>query len=1450
MAKKKINLLILEDKPDDAQLMVNELEKEQYELNWKRVETKRDFEKGLSEDPDIIFVDYAVPSFNGLDALMVTEKNKPDIPVIMISGIIGEEVAVNCMKAGATDYVLKNSLFRLGIVTRRAIKETEILKEQRKIEQHLKESRELYFDLSENANDLIHRVTPDGRFEYVNKAWMKTLGYSKEDIPGLRLWSIIKPDSLEHCREVFNKVMKSETVSNIEAVFLTKSGKEVYVEGNANCYFKNGKPVSTRGIFRDISKRKQAEKTLRDSEKKYRTLVESMEEGIGIVNKNEDFIFVNKTTADIFKCSKEELIGKNLKDFTQEKEYKKILEQTLIRRTGKTSRYELSINRKDGITRILSVTATPMYNKDDKYQGSFGIFLDITEHKIADKALERRTAHLIALSKAGQQITSLLELDALLNKIVNTVSEAFKFGYATIFLIDPSTNELVIKAGSGYDVEKIKHIRFKLDDSSICGLVGSKTKASIIPDVSKNKHYLSLDIPKDINSELTVSIKVKGKIIGVLNVQNKKLNAFENADIFTLQTFANQVGVAIDNARLFDKTRQQALDISLLYETGRLLAFSLDTSKVLDRIAKRCTEVMNADFSLVRLIEKDLLVVKSSYFLDPAEKKEVEKLLSDNPIHIGEGIAGKVAESGEPTIHKGANINKLTLPDYTEYLYEKEWIVVPMRVGAKITGVLTLIRKSKKGVFLERDIILVQGIADQAAVAIKNARLYEQAQIEIEERKKIEETLRENEEKFRSITTTAQDAIILMDNSGCISYWNKAAEQIFKYKKSEVIGKPLHSIVAPKKYHKGFLEGFKGFKETGMGAFTGKTVEIIGLTKDGVEFPIELSISSIKLKGKWNAVAIIRDISERKHAEDALKDSEERYRTLFETALDGILIADAETRNFKYCNRAICKMLGYNKDELLKMSINDIHPEDKIEHVTSEFEAQVKKEKKLASDISCLRKDGSIIHVDINANIAVIDGKKCIIEFFRDTIERKQIEQALKESEENYRILVEHSPLGILKTDMNGNIEVVNSALIKILGSPSEQETKKINMITFPLLVKSGISEIIKECIKKGIPINGEFPYISKWGKEVTVNIYLTPIFDPKGKVSGILGIVEDISERKKVQQVQEVIYNIANAVITTKDIKELFHSIRKYLSEIVDTSNFYVALYEKEKDMILLPYEIDEKEKFTSFPAGKTFTAYVLKTGKPLLADEEKSRKLIESGKVEMIGIPAKIWLGVPLKIGKEVIGVVVVQSYSDASLYTKKDMEILEFVSEQIALAIERKKAENTIRESEMRSGMILRTIPSGFFTIDVNRKITSWNKGAEEIIGLKSTDVIGEYCLDILDCEECRKHCSLFDEKVDKPIIGKECTLHLAGRKITISKNADMLRDLKGNIIGALESFDDISDRKRTEEELIKKNEELSKFNLFAVDRELKMVELKKEVNELLMKLKKKQKYEIIK
>jgi len=173
----------------------------------------------------------------------------------------------------------------------------------------------------------------------------------------------------------------------------------------------------------------------------------------------------------------------------------------------------------------------------------------------------------------------------------------------------------------------------------------------------------------------------------------------------------------------------------------------------------------------------------------------------------------------------------------------------------------------------------------------------------------------------------------------------------------------------------------------------------------------------------------------------------------------------------------------------------------------------------------------------------------------------------------------------------------------------------------------------------------------------------------------------EEIIERKRAEQIQKVLYNISNAVITTDNLDELISLIRKELGTIINTTNFYIALYDKKTDIISLPFDVDEKDDYETFPAGKTLTAYVIKTGKSLLVDNKLLTKLIKDGKVEDIGSPSEIWLGVPLKIEGKVTGALAVQSYTDENAYNESDMEMIEFVSDQVSISIDRKKAEDNL-------------------------------------------------------------------------------------------------------------------------------------------------------------------------
>jgi len=153
-----------------------------------------------------------------------------------------------------------------------------------------------------------------------------------------------------------------------------------------------------------------------------------------------------------------------------------------------------------------------------------------------------------------------------------------------------------------------------------------------------------------------------------------------------------------------------------------------------------------------------------------------------------------------------------------------------------------------------------------------------QAEREIQKRKEVEQTLKESEEKLRRITESAQDAIIMMDDQGKVSFWNEAAERIFGYSRQEMMRNDMHNILTPQQYHGTYQKSISHFKETGQGPFIDKITELTGIKKGGTDFPMELSLSGVKIHGKWNAIGIIRDITDRKRVEAERKELEKKLQ--------------------------------------------------------------------------------------------------------------------------------------------------------------------------------------------------------------------------------------------------------------------------------------------------------------------------------------------------------------------------------------------------------------------------------------------------------------------------------------------------------------------------------------------------------------------------------------------
>ncbi|MFQ5772873.1 MAG: PAS domain-containing protein, partial [bacterium] len=184
----------------------------------------------------------------------------------------------------------------------------------------------------------------------------------------------------------------------------------------------------------------------------------------------------------------------------------------------------------------------------------------------------------------------------------------------------------------------------------------------------------------------------------------------------------------------------------------------------------------------------------------------------------------------------------------------------------------------------------------------------------------MEESLRESEKRTRLIVDTAYDAFIGMDADGLITDWNAQAETTFGWSREEALGKKVSETIIPLHHRNGHQKGLKHFLATGEGTVFNKRIEISALHRDGHEFPVELSITPIRLKESYLFSAFVHDITERKQATKALQESESKHRILFNNIADPIFIFDQKSNHFLDCNHAVFRIYGYTKDELKAMT--------------------------------------------------------------------------------------------------------------------------------------------------------------------------------------------------------------------------------------------------------------------------------------------------------------------------------------------------------------------------------------------------------------------------------------------------------------------------------------------------------------------------------------------------
>ena len=415
-------------------------------------------------------------------------------------------------------------------------------------------------------------------------------------------------------------------------------------------------------------------------------------------------------------------------------------------------------------------------------------------------------------------------------------------------------------------------------------------------------------------------------------------------------------------------------------------------------------------------------------------------------------------------------------------------------------------------------------------------------------------------------------------------------------------------------------------------------------------------------------------------------------------------------------------------------------------------------------------------------------------------------EPALTVEQAYYEQILENAPEAISIIDQDLNIVRINGEFTRLFGfSAAEAVGKRLDSLIVPP-DRYAETAWITESMKTQNKLSLETRRRRKDESLVEVLLSTSPVTFNGEKV-GHYACYRDITEQKRAEELNAALYAIA-ARSQAEDLQQFFAAIHNIVGQLMNARNFYIALYDPQSQLLSFPYFVDEQDPTPDpKPLGRGLTEYVLRTGEPLLATPAVFDELVRRGEVDLIGAPSLDWLGVPLKGGANCIGVLVVQTYSESTRYGERDREILKFVSQQLAAAIEHKRYEEALRRSEERSRSIILSAAFGICRCTVGGRSLDVNPALINMLGWGSVeellrlDVRNEVFvnppeLDRLT-EDCRRHGTLNGVEVQwKRKDGRVIIVRLSGCATMSSDEAEEVLELMA---------EDITDRRQLEEQL---------------------------------------------
>ena len=841
----------------------------------------------------------------------------------------------------------------------------------------MRESEERYRELFENANDIIYTHDLTGNFTSLNKSGERVTGYSREEALKMNIANVLAPDYVNTARQMLARKAMSKVSTVYELEIVSKDGRRVALEVSTRLIYAGGGPVGVQGIARDITARKGAEEALKDSEEKFRSIVETTNEWIWAIDLEGNHTYTNPAIEQILGYKAEEILGANVLDFVHEEdrgEFEKLLNQWISAERGWTGLVLRWKHKNEGY-RYLESNGLPVFDPQGKLVGYRGADRDITERKLAEEALSQQAERAALTNRISQAVRRTLEVSEVFETAVRELGVHLEVDRCSLFMKDEKAGRVTNAAE--YHVSDVAPAGSDFDLPQVQGLNAAMEKHGVLAfdDVANDERVRELyPVIKrfDVKSIMYVGVTVGNELLGAFALSTtRELRYWSEADIEVAKAAADQTGIAIRQARLYQKAAATSMREALVNKLSVAIRASLSLTSVLDTATRELGQALSASRVEVRLYDAtgDQSFAKGEYVAAGCES------VSDFDAHYDELLRSHFLESPKPLVIGDAQQYAAGPPEFSNCIRlraactgVRSQIDYPLTVNGEFRGVISIHQTESVRRWAEDEVLLVESVAAQLATGIAQAELFEM----------VARAKKEWESTFDAMS----DGIFIFDRTGKLVRVNRAGAAMDKAHPQSLLGQHCCDILRTTS------DGAACIVEQALRQSGSINLEIV---PQHLDRPVLVTVEPVlDERGQTvGAVCTARDLSELRQVEAVARERQSLLKNIMESAREAIYALDGEG-NYKWCNQAMLDMTGYQLDQIIGHHFLERTHEDDREMRRDSF-ALVLAGEPQSFESRYIARDGSVRFASVNSAPIVVDGETTgVLGIAHDITEQKQ----------------------------------------------------------------------------------------------------------------------------------------------------------------------------------------------------------------------------------------------------------------------------------------------------------------------------------------------------------------------------------------------------------------------------------------------------------------------------